>query len=371
MRMDGRRWTWTRRAALVVAAGALTAGCGDDATGPGGGAAGPAGALAQVVGDAAQDVVVDNEPSFESAAFFAPHIATLLSTAPEPPGRTATALVQQVSCFAESVLGMTYDYDFSASGYLATNQSGAPVNGARFLLYALNSSGSPQQGSQLGQLDVTCTAEPTGPSSFSVVFSLSIVAGNVSVLTMNMSGPVNVGSGIRQVNGSGSLTSADGSRTIAFEGGDAAGGVAGGGAFGFSLDPAAGVTAAFARFNQQDGTFYVLVSATKQPVVTEIPEWAFEAYPEGTGQTYSGATPVRLTGADIGTGVFACIGGSFTTPQITASSDCSDGEYEIENVGSAERQAVGAAYDALRSMWTTLFDVLDLGIEVALAAMTG
>jgi len=370
MRMDGRRWTWTRRAALVVAAGALTAGCGDDATGPGGGAAGPAGALAQVVGDAARDVVVDNEPSFESAAFFAPHIATLLSTPPEPPTGTVPALVQQVSCFSESVLGMTYDYDFSASGYAATNQSGAPVNGARFLLYTVNSSGSPQQGSQLGQLDVTCTAEPTGPSSYSIVFSLSIVSGNVSVLTMNMSGPVNVGSGVRQVTGSGSLGSADGSRTIAFEGGDLAGGGSGG-SFAFDLVPADGVTASFARLAQQDGSFYVLVSARKQPVLTELPEWAFDAYPEGTGGSFSGTSPIWLTGADIGTGVFACIGGSYTAPDITASSDCSNGEYEIENVGSAERQATAESYSALRSMWTALFDVLDIGIDVALASMTG
>jgi hypothetical protein len=346
---------------------AIVPGCEDDVPSePNGQPPGPAGELAQALGDAAQQLVVSNGASFASLAFFTPLIGGALSASPAAPAAAIERSALQQSCFPESALGTTFDFD--GSSYAATAQSGAPSNGVRFILYGLDSSGSPQLGSPLGHVDVTCEAELRQGSVtiYDVAFSLDLQANGVGILGMSMSGWVNFGNGTVSISGPGSLTSADGTLSLTFEGGKTgAFGLLGGG-FDFNLPPLA---ATFGRAPGSSSQFFVTVVVRKQE--GQSFDWSFDLIAEGDASENI-AGPVNFADPDIGDGVFACVDGPFNGPQVTAADNCAaSGQFQIPDVSDAHRQAVGAAYGALYQMWALLVEIMDQGLDLAVAAATG
>jgi hypothetical protein len=345
---------------------ALVGGCGDDTpSGPNGQAPGPAGELAQALGDAAQQLVASNEASFESLEFFAPFIGGALSAPPAVSGAAIDMSALQQACFPEGALGTTFD--FNGTSYAATTQSGAPSNAVRFTLYTLDSSGNPELGSPLGYVDVTCTAELRAGSVtiYDVAFSLDLRAYDVGILSMSMSGWFNLGNATVSISGPGSLTSADGTLSVTFDGGKTGPLGAVGGGFDFSIPP---LTATFGRAPGSSSQFFVTVVVRKQE--GQSFDWSFDLIADGdASENISG--PLNLADPDIGDGVFACVDGPFTGPQVAPSDNCAEsGQFQIPDVSDAHRQAVGTAYGALHQMWALLIGTLDTGLDVAIAAAT-
>ena len=76
-------------------------------------------------------------------------------------------------------------FDFTGSGYVATELPGAPVDGVRFLLYPLNAQGVPVLGTSSGHLDMSCDGTPTlSPNGSAFTFTLfanSVVVASASI----------------------------------------------------------------------------------------------------------------------------------------------------------------------------------------------
>lgn len=355
----------------TLTAFALVAACGDDdPSGPGGQASGPIGELAGVLDDATQELLVTNAGTFLSLDHFAPLIGGSLASLPPVSGLSGRGAALQTPCFPASALGTTFDYDFTQGTYVATGATGAPAGGVRFVLYPLDSSGNPQQGSPLGHVDLICDATVAGTDAYNLTVTLEVEVNGVTVLTEGMSGLINVGQGSASLNGTGVLTSADGGRSLSFEGGSsrALGATESGGGFTFDLVPADQLFASFGRLNQQ-GVFGVSVVVQKG-LSQDLFEWAFELFAEGdVSGNITG--PLRLSDIDEGTGVFACFSGSFAAPDVSPSADCANGEYQIPNVTDSHRQAARQAYQALHGLWAALIGVTDGGIDIAVSALGG
>jgi len=160
----------------------LTVACGDDGdgTGPNGYPEGPAGDAAAALEQVIDDYFAPNEPTFGSLEFFGRRIGTALGFAPAvaaPSLRSAAALL--VSCFPTEIDGAIFDYNFGSGTYQVSG-SGRPAGSVRFLLYEVDAAGNPQQGAQLGYIDIACDYV-FNQISWDVTLDLAVVANDVTV----------------------------------------------------------------------------------------------------------------------------------------------------------------------------------------------
>lgn len=97
---------------------------------------------------------------------------------------SGTAISAAVASLPSSVLGVTYTWDLATGAYVASDLTGAPSNGVRFLLYAVSPVTlrplDPLQ--ELGYVDVIDQSGTTTQA-----FRVEVVAGGVTYLDYNVS----------------------------------------------------------------------------------------------------------------------------------------------------------------------------------------
>jgi hypothetical protein len=159
---------------LAVAVALLGAAC-SDGTGPG--PAKPVDPLATAANIQGLNTSFGS-PAFQSFALAANYspaatsalgpLRTLLRTAqPAFSGRALTAaesrgaaaafsaaLVPNAAVLPPAILGTTFEWNTSTAQYAATARTGAPVNGVRFILYALDVNGAPIVAQEIGYADL-------------------------------------------------------------------------------------------------------------------------------------------------------------------------------------------------------------------------
>ncbi len=149
-------------------------------------------AMAQVLGGAAPAVA---SPAIallrpNTAKSYAASIARLL-----PRGNGLSASVASIP---SEVLGTTFVWDLETQAYVASDVSGAPSNGVRFLLYAVNPvTGDPADPlTEVGFVNVTDVG--VGPTKGTRV---QVVSGGVTYLDYTVTGTGTQGSGTLAVSG--------------------------------------------------------------------------------------------------------------------------------------------------------------------------
>ena len=355
----------------LVLALAVVVGCSEDAeegnTGPDiPEAFGPAGDAAAAVGDVADKFFRANAAAFQSVGVFGPLIGGALSLAPSTSGLARSSGFAQ-SCLSETLVGTTFDFDFSQNAYVQSQLGGAPTDGMRFLLFNVDAQGNPQQGSPLGQIDIVCTGQLP-----SIDVNIAIVVADVTVLSMNVGGGIDPVGGSFNLFANGLLRAPDGSSTLTFGdmGASSAGGIIGGTQYGSSFDfniaPSEQIFAMFGRTEIGDGTF--IVFANVQKGFSDF-EWSFmlELFGQQDGSV-TGRVDLVSRGPN---GTFACVSGNFENPSIDDASACEEpGAAAIDGVDSDQRGAVAAAYRDMRSMWAALDSILRTGLDIVVASVS-
>lgn len=152
-----------RRLSMVGVIGivlmSLSCGSDDDGGGPsgpgGGSTTNPLAAGFGAVADAHALVVEANAATYASMTTFGP--AILQSLLSPPPLRQRT--VAQESCLPASMQNTVFAYDTDQGQYVPTAMTGAPPDGARYVLYEVDSEGAPVEPLvEAGYFDVACDA---------------------------------------------------------------------------------------------------------------------------------------------------------------------------------------------------------------------
>lgn len=344
-----------RRPALVlILALGLSVSCGDDdgPTGNGGSVGGPLGDFAALLDQTVEKYLENNQPAFVSLQTFAPSIPGVLSVAPGVAIPVTSASLQQQGCIDPAIHGTTYEYDFGQNAYVAGQMTGAPTDGARFLLY---------EGQQAnGHLDVTCPGDlPT------INVTMAIVWDGLTVYSATTTGNVNLTNLSWSVNTTGFLRDPLSTDVLNIEpGGLGVGTQVTSSGFQFVI-PAEDFTVSLG-LNEQNGAF-VSGLAIKGSGVDH--EWSLMLTADGTSaESLSGY--VDLASVEVGQGVVACVSGSFEAPTFSDASGCTD-EAQLPVYGgvtSAHRSALAAGYAALYTIWETLTEIMQTGIEVAISS---
>jgi hypothetical protein len=347
----------------------LTVACGDDGdgTGPNGQPEGPAGDAAAALEQVIDDYFAPNEPTFGSIEFFGRRIGASLGVAPAvaPPSlRSAAALL--VSCFPTEIDGAIFDYDFGSGTYQVSG-SGRPAGSVRFLLYEVDASGNPQQGAQLGYIDIACDYV-FNQISWDVTVDLAVVANDVTVLTADLSGSASTS--LLSLNGTGLIRNPAGSPTATF--GDLGGsrvfnpspgefGSSSGFTIGYGSSPLPGeLSLAFGVFGDVSEAFDVVGAVRKGPFTTN-PDWEFDALVSAPSGTMSGRVYLASL---VDNGLYACPGGTWNTPTMGQPSGCAEMGETVVDVTSADLNAVRDVFVALQYMWTPLNDLLVLAYDI-------
>lgn len=355
--MNSDRPFWPYWALVLALTLGLGIGCSDDSgpTGNGGTAAGPLGDFSGALGETTEKYFDNNEPAFSSLQTFVPFIQTVLSVAPAAAGPvTSASMFQLQGCIDEAVWGTTFEYDFGQAAYFPGGMTGAPGDGVRFLLY---------EGQQArGHLDVRCPGDlPT------INVTLAIEWDGITVYDMSSAGSINLSTAAWTVNSTGSLRDPHGSDVLSIE--SSAGGI------GTQLvtsgfvytDFNEGLSVQFGR-NEQSGVLvgaFVLKGLSQQTF-----EWSLSlTYSGSSSQSLSGY--VDLASLDLGSGLVACLSGSYESPTVSEASACADdlGFPIYPGVTAAHRSALRAGYDAMTQILGTLTAITQAGVEVAIPAV--
>jgi len=352
----------------VLAIG-LTVACGDDGdgTGPNGYPEGPAGDAAAALEQVIDDYFAPNEPTFGSLEFFGRRIGTALGLAPAvaaPSLRSAAALL--VSCFPTEIDGAIFDYNFGSGTYQVSG-SGRPAGSVRFMLYEVDAAGNPQQGAQLGYIDIACDYV-FNQISWDVTLDLAVVANDVTVLTADLAGSASTaqlglnGTGlIRNPSGSPTATFSDLGGTRVFNPSAGEFGSSSGFTIGYGSSPLPGdISLALGVFGDVTDAFEVTGGVRKGPFTT-IPDWEFDAYVSAPSGTMSGRIYLASTNDN---GLYACPGGTWNTPTMGQPSGCAETGETVVDVTSADLNAVRDVFVGLQYMWAPLNDLVVLAFDI-------
>ena len=217
------------RVLAAVALAALAAGCGKDSSGPDDSPFDPAGTSsdlsavnaafdspAMLAFDAASDEISLTTGGSAALALQARPTAALATGGKASAMRYAGALAKALTrgtrpslavaaaAIPPDLLGTTFVYDVNVQHYAASDLTGAPANGVRFLLYAVNPvTGVPTEPlTEVGYVDVVTSQTSTSASVNIVVvsdnqtyldYSAKVTANSASSGTVNVSGYVTNG----------------------------------------------------------------------------------------------------------------------------------------------------------------------------------
>ena len=155
------------------------------------------GKVALAMNGVVDDYFVANSEAFESLETLGPIFGsgfTLVPLVASPVtgsggSKGMQSILRLVQSAPQSIpsdaLGTTYGYNSTTGNYEATEQTGAPANGVRFLLYEISGSSPVTPLNEIGYVDV---AMASGPPSVSLV--ISMVIDGVTVLSLSPSGLV-------------------------------------------------------------------------------------------------------------------------------------------------------------------------------------
>ena len=341
---------FSRALALMCVLG-LIAGCGDDGTGPGPG--GNGGDPAASLGDFTSGMTeagaffANNGVAFFSLQTFAPFFQSGFSPSP-PPGPGATSASLLLACIDPAVAGTTFEFDFMQSAYVAGTMTGAPTDGARFLLY--------QNEEARGHADVTC------PGDLPVIdVTLAVVWDGVTVLDIAASGMLNQDFTWQVTSTSATITNPATNASLAFTlAGVGLGGTVVTRNIAFQV-PGEGISVTFGRDDSQ-GVEVGGVASTSQ--------WEVSILASGPTDGQLAGTMVLDTD-DTGAVVIACLQGFFD--DLVSSTDeslleiCSGGAPYMTFTPDPQVELANA-YQALASMLTIVTGILETGIQIATAA---
>ena len=198
--MNRNRRSWTKVAALALAMSLAAAACSDieeALNGPDDFPETEMGTLAVAMGDVLDDYFAANAEGFESLEALGPQFTTGFSIVPlvgtpakasvGPEGMQALMRLAQLSpqSIPSEALGTTYEYNTSSSQYEASERTGAPVNGVRFILYEVSGSSPVTPLNEIGYVDVALSSGPP-----TVALTIDLVIDDVTVLHLAPSGSV-------------------------------------------------------------------------------------------------------------------------------------------------------------------------------------
>lgn len=348
------RYLRLRQALVLALALGLSVSCGDDnGTGPGGQAGGPVGDFSALLEGVVGKYFENNEPAFTSLGNFAPFIGGVLSIAPGAAGAVTGASLQQ-GCIDPAVFGTTFEYDFSQNQYFPGQMSGAPTDGVRFLLY---------EGQQAnGHVDVRCPGDlPT------INVTIAIEWADVVVYSTTTSGSINLTNLAWMVNSTGTLRDPQTNDVLNLE-------MSGSGigtqvvSTGFIFDDFGNDFGV--QFGRTEDSGVAVGAFALKGLSQQTFEWSLSlAYTGSSLQSLAGY--VDLASLEGGSGLVACLSGSYESLTVSEATGCADdlGFPVYPGVTSAHRSALRAGYDVMREMLGTLTGILQTGVEVAISSV--
>jgi hypothetical protein len=344
--------------ALVLA---LVVACSEDngGTGPDNLPEGPTGDAAAALGEVITDYFDGNDATFGSLGALGPLIGGALGANPSVAAPAAFSASAAQSCLPIDVVGMTFEYDFTLSSFVPSQMSGAPADGVRFLLYNVDGSGNPQPGS-VGHVDIDCPSQLP-----SISMTITIVWEGTTIVNMTGQGAFNPLDGSLSINIDGGLFTPDGSDWMGYVGGISQGqtNVAYGSGFTFDLPGELFVT--FSRSDDPSGSFWSFAEA-QQGITQQTFEWAVSVDIVGDQNSLAGFVFLASLNEN---GLIGCAEGSWNSLQITDASRCAGGEPFVDSVTAAEREAVRAAFLAMRTMWESIDFIVRTGVDAASASI--
>jgi hypothetical protein len=355
---------WTRSFVAPALVLGLLVACSDDksGTGPENLPEGPTGDAAEALESVVMEFFEGNDDTFTSLETLGPLIGGALGANPSIVAPTAFSATALQSCLPVDVVGMTFEWDFSLDSYVPNQMSGAPADGVRFLLYQIDGSGNPQQGS-VGHVDIDCPSQLP-----SINMTTTIVWNGVTIIDMSGQGALNPTDGSLSINIDGGVFTPDGSAWMGYVGGITQGQsiVAYGSGFTFDILPGQEIFAAFSRVDDTSGGFTSFAEAQKGLSQNTF-EWAVSVDIVGDQSSLSGFVFLASLSDN---GLIACAEGSWNSLQITEASRCTpQGEPFVDGVSAAEREAVRAAFLALRTIWEGIDGIVRTGVQAATSAV--
>lgn len=360
------RWSRSRiRVVGLALALSLFAGCDEKSNGTGPVAGGDFGAAAAALEGVVDDYFTANEPAYRSIDFFGQRIANALGGAPAALGPASSAALLQ-SCLSPDVTGTTFEWVTAQSAYFPTSLTGAPADGARFLLYEVSSGGTLVTPlNQIGHLDLDCPM--TLPT---VNLSVEVTIDGVQVLAMYATGSLSLTNFIYQVSVNVDLATPDGGSHFSIPALGFNGRLGGYHGAGYTIQVASDVYAGFARWDRTqdvEGTFEVYLTLWKG--LSTI-EWDLNASLTGTSSSSIGGPAIFMFPIIDGHGgsieIIACMSGSYVNMSVSSPSQaCAEEGYELyQDMSNSELQAMERGYDALRTILDTLDEIVQTGFDV-------
>lgn len=241
--------------------------------------------------------ITPNAPMYASVSALASFIPTALG-GPAPQSGPS-------ECRLAPFFGTTFG--FNGSSYAATELSGAPANGVRFLIYPLDAQGAPVLGNPSGHLDLACSDAPTlSPNGSAFVFSL--YANSVAIASATVSSTP--GNTVIV----GTLTNAAGSTSIPFTSqlyeqfpGDELESL--------NMGPASAITVRHTRSKNTSNS--VLFESFEIAPDEQTPQWILdvEARADLNGSVAEGG--LLISGPSLQRALAACISGTLGVPVFT------------------------------------------------------
>ncbi len=364
-----RTWKALRvRTSFVVALAAAVSslGCGgtdgDGGTGPGpGGGSNPTvNAMSSGIDEAVKTYLDGNQGAYESVAVFGalaaqiftkPHVA-----AAKEPGRG----MDRQECLNPELFGTTYA--FNGSEYAASERTGAPANGVRFVVYEVQ--GGVATTNEIGHLDVSCTGTPTRPN-----LQVSLVIHDVTILSITTTGNVNPNNGGASLFHNGFLSSSDGTKTQPFEGGVSRAGAPAsriGHSFSFRVLPELEI--AYGELHDGGTEVLTTTAAAIGGPVNRI-DWEVRITLDAMldGAINSGATEWSDGFSD--GELWACVSGSVANASFLNAQEagCTPVFYQSSvptSLDPADLANMTAAYHGLRELYLALRQFADVGLAV-------
>jgi hypothetical protein len=350
----------------------LFAGCDEKSNGTGPVAGGDFGAAAAALEGVVDDYFTANEPAYRSIDFFGQRIANALGGAPAALGPASSAALLQ-SCLSPDVTGTTFEWVTAQSAYFPTSLTGAPADGARFLLYEVSSGGTLVTPlNQIGHLDLDCPM--TLPD---VNLNLKVMIDGVQVLHMFTSPGsfLNPSSLVYQLTIGVDLRTPDGSSQFSIPALGVLGTLGSQRIAGFTVPVVSDV---FAGFNRTDdlttGTFTVLATLYKG-FPTSTLEWELTVDLAGTSSGSIAGPAIFMFPIVDGHGgeieVVACVSGTYENPVVSRpSQQCAVELLELnQDLSDSELQAIGRGYTALRTMLDRLDGIVQIGFGLVTSAI--
>jgi hypothetical protein len=342
----------------------VVAGCEDKSNGTGPVTEGDFAAAAAAMEGVVDDYFTANEPAYRSIHFFGQRLAAALGGGvPAASGPASSAALLQ-SCLSPDVAGTTFDWDEGQGTYIPTAQTGAPADGARFLLYEVSGGTVVTPLNQIGYLDLDCPM--TLPT---VNLSLEVNIDGVQVLGMYATGNFNPSTYYYQLTVNVDLATPDGSAQFGIPALGVNGRLGGYHGSGYTMQVVSDVYAGFTRYDRTAEMEGFEVYTTLWKGLSTV-EWDLNATLVGTSSSSIAGPAIFMFPIIDGHGgsieIIACMSGSYVNMSVSSPTQaCAEQELPLyQDMSNSELQAIERGYDALRFILDSLDGIVQIGLDV-------